>query len=898
MNAAHTRPAGTFGKDLEFLVGCFRDVLADAGEKSLAERLPWISHPLPPSDTPPETLAQAYSICLQLLTICQSSEYAANPDTACAGWDPILRSLLEDGFDEDGISRRIAETVIEPVLTAHPTEAKRVTVLEQYRELVPLFESWRTSDPSDADHLAERIREVLERIWRTGEIYLERPDVRSELSNVIHYLATTFPAALERLDRSFRDSWLRNGLSPERIKDPRRHPLLRPGTWVGGDRDGHPLVTGETTSEALERLRSEALRLLDERLLHLGSVLSISRLRQEVPPFLADRILQLAESCGDDGRRVLERNPEEPWRQYAGLLRARLPSHGGSPATRPATEVELAADLDLLDASLRAIGAHRIADLTLFPVRRHLDAFGYHLGLLDIRQNSSVHDQAIRQLLVASGAPDPEFPSWTEDRRLEFLFRELSSPRPFALPETAPGDDAARALAPLHAIAAFRSRHGGTGTNSYVVSMTRSLSDLLAVALLQREAGLWTMHEGSTACLVPITPLFETIEDLEAAPGILAAFLDTPIARATLGWKRSEREGRSTKPVQDVMIGYSDSNKDGGLLSCQWNLLDAQRKLVQVARERGARVRFFHGKGGTISRGAGPVHRFLEALPPASLASGLRETEQGETIARRYSRPETAAIRLELLFAGSVGRSLRSSKDDDPIQDGILRCLGEEGERAWRSLLAEDGFLRFHRQATPIDVIERSRIGSRPARRTGQPSFHDLRAIPWVFSWSQSRFAITGWYGTGTALTTLRRTQPQWWDHARRNIARMPRLGWLLTNVETILCGVDTAIWPFYSGLCEDPCLGETFLGRLREEHDLSRTCLEDLFGASLEEHRPGIARDQELKREPLRILHRQQVELLRDWRALPDDDALRERGLLRLLVTVNAIASGLGTTG
>lgn len=895
MNGA-TIASRNLPEDLEFLVGLFREVLVEAGETALAENLPWLAPPRSPANAAPETTAQAFSICLQFLNLLQSRHDAADPRESLeesGGWEPILRSLVSDGIDKERILSRIAEESIEPVLTAHPTEAKRVTVLEIYRELESALDAHHQARLAGhpCEPCVDSIRSILERLWRTGEIYLERPDVRAELSTVLHYLENVFPRALEELDDRFRSAWIRAGLPGEDLADPSNLPLLRPGTWVGGDRDGHPFVTGETTSEALGRLREAGLRVLDGRLEKLCRALSISRRVQTAPPDLLDRIRRLSERLGSEGEVATARNPEEPWRQLATLLRL-------GARTGALSDADLAADLALLDRSLRGAGARHTADREVVPVRRHLDTFGSSLAFLDIRQNSAVHDKAIDQLLAASGAGDPAFSEWPEERRIAFLREELGSHRPFAPPGTSAGDDAETVLAPLRVVAEHRARHGSTGIRSYVVSMTRSLSDLLAVALLQREAGLWDMSDGKPVCLVPVTPLFETLDDLEAAPAILGAFLSEPLVVATLERRQREREPRSTKPVQDVMIGYSDSNKDGGILASQWLLLVTQGRLVALAREHGVRLRFFHGKGGTISRGAGPVHRFLEALPPASLASGLSLTEQGETVSRIYSRADTAASHLERLFAGAAGRSLRSSRDDDPLQDRILEQLGADGRASWRDLIARDGFLRFHRQATPIDVIERSRIGSRPSRRTGKASLQDLRAIPWVFSWSQSRFAITGWYGTGTALSNLRREHPELWDHLQRELRRMPRLGWLFTNIATVLCTVDTAVWPLYAGLCGEDARPEAFLELLDDEFRLARSGLEDIAGMPLEEYRPKIARDQDLRREPLRTLHGLQVELLAGWRALADDDPLRERGTLRLLMTVNAIASGLGGTG
>jgi phosphoenolpyruvate carboxylase len=425
--------------------------------------------------------------------------------------------------------------------------------------------------------------------------------------------------------------------------------------------------------------------------------------------------------------------------------------------------------------------------------------------------------------------------------------------------------------------------------------MTRSLSDLLVVYLLEREAGLLAVSEGGLASPLPVVPLFETIEDLEVSDKVLSAFLDHPLTKRSLALQWHEYESRSKKPVQPVMVGYSDSSKDGGILSSQWNLLSAQRRLTQLARERGVRLRFFHGRGGTISRGAGPTNRFLGALPPASMASGLRTTEQGETIAKKYANLVSAGHNLEMLFASAVGRSLGHSRDDDPMQDEILSLLSAESYKTYRALVEAPGFLDFFSQATPIDCIEKSRIGSRPSRRNGKRTLADLRAIPWVFSWSQARIHLPGWFGVGSALLGLSRERPDLWQRLRERLPAMPQLDYVLANVASEVATVDREVWPLYGSLVEDPVVREEFLGRIGDEFALTGRLLGEVRS---ERGTPeGITPGWGLRNRELRRLHAHQVEQLRRWRSLPEGSA-SEESLLRLLVTVNAIASGLRTTG
>jgi phosphoenolpyruvate carboxylase len=912
------RTQGKFAGDLDWLMTSFREVLESLGERELAGQLPWIGPENVEGAAAPERLAQAFSICFQLLNMAEENgaaqmRRAEEEDHGLAHepglWGQLLSDLVRDGVSPDRIAERVSQLCVEPVLTAHPTEAKRATVLEQHRELYLLLVKLenRMWTPSERDRIRQDVLDVLERLWRTGEILVQKPDVRAELLNVLHYLRHVFPEALQQLDDRLRASWAAAGLDPALLADPSRYPLLRMGSWVGGDRDGHPLVTADITRHAFTELRLSGLRILRNLLVRLGSRLSLSMRLQAVPTELSERVSVLAASFPPEvSGPQLARNPEEPWRQLVNLMVLALPLDPSDPVSGGESDhpgsyreaFQLGDDLAILDRSLRAVGAGRLADLEVFRVRRHLDVFGFHLAQLDIRQNSTFHDKAVEQLLQAAGFARTDFGSWSEEERLHFLERELHSLRPFALPGAPLGPEASAVVESHRVVAEQIRRHGMAGVGTFIVSMTRSLSDLLVVYLLVREAGLLVQKDGEIVCQVPVAPLFETIEDLEASEEVLSRYVDHPLVRRTLEHLRPLREQRSAKPVQPVMIGYSDSNKDGGIVASQWHLLRAQRVLTGLARDRGIRLRFFHGRGGTISRGAGPTHHFLEALPPASLASGLRITEQGETIAQKYANLISATYNLELLFAGASARSLRSSKDDDPRQDAILSSLSEWSRDAYRSLVDSDGFLAFYGQATPIDVVESSRIGSRPARRTGKRTLTDLRAIPWVFSWAQARFHITGWYGVGTALQRLKDERPDDWAHLRTALRGMPLLRYVLANVETTVATSDEGVWELYAGLVDDAELRARFLGRFRDEFRRTRSLLEEILGSAFDARRRRMARSLNLRSEALRRLHRLQVSLVAKWRSLTPGTPEAEQVLLQLLVTVNAIASGLRTTG
>jgi phosphoenolpyruvate carboxylase len=626
-------------RDIHFLISCFHNVLDELDEHDLAAGLPWQQNaPGAPIAAPPERIAQAYAIAFHLLNIAEENaaiQTRRMGETARGlTYEPGLwgRSLqqLADELTPEQIAEALAGIHVEPVLTAHPTEAKHATVLEHHRELYLLLVRRENPilTPQEQQAIRDEIVAMLERLWRTGEIFLSRPDVASEVRNVIHYLRNVFPDVLPVLDLRLRQAWRDAGFAPRLLEDTGTLPRLTFGVWVGGDRDGHPFVTAEVTRQTLHDLHRNALLLLRRQLTSLAVRLSLSDQLQTPSADLLRWIDETARALGPRGRQAVERNPNEPWRQFLNLVVARLPLdetpgdgaglHDWEGAYHRADE--LAGDLQALAADFRAAGAARIATADVEPVQRTVQIFGFHLAALDVRQNSRFHDLAVAELLAAAGLDGADFPDWDEPRRLEFLNRELESPRPFAHPSSPLGPEASAVVSCYRVLAEYLATYGPDGLGALIVSMTRSLSDLLVVYLLAREAGLAALTPEGLVCRLPVVPLFETIQDLERSPAILAAFLDHPITRRAGG-------------VQQVMIGYSDSNKDGGILASQWSLYRAQVALTEVGHSRGVRVRFFHGRGGTISRGAGPTHRFLAALPPGSLGGDLRVTEQGEAIA-------------------------------------------------------------------------------------------------------------------------------------------------------------------------------------------------------------------------------------------------------------------------
>jgi len=904
-SSSKTNDFAKVDQDIQFLMQCFREVLEEDGEDALAQALPWINPTL--SETMPTSgdavkLTQTYSIAFQLLNIVEENavvQYRRLLEKQAAGerfsglWNQNLHAFKQQGFSDEQIAAELSNIRVEPVLTAHPTEAKRYTVLEQHRHLYRLMverenQMWT---PQENEAIREQIKTALDRLWRTGEIYLDKPDVASEVRNIVYYLRHIFPQVLNLLDQRLVQSWVDAGYDASWLGEPGQRPLIRFGTWVGGDRDGHPLVTAETTASTLRELRMRALDLQREHLTHLAQKLSLSRFSHPVPEQLQETIERIATELGATGEAALKRNPEEPWRQFVNLMIARLPLEETPLPYNNASELH--ADLEILYHSLKEIKAERLASADVLPMMRMVQTFGFHLATLDIRQNSAFHDRALVQLLAASGRDETDFPAWNEERRLQLLEEELKMPRPFTLPNAELGTEAQAVLDCYRVAAKIIKQHGDDGLGALIISMTRDVSDLLTVYVLAREGGLMINTDEGMVCQLPVVPLFETIEDLERSPDILAGFLAHPLTQRSL--KAQQARTNAAMPVQQVMIGYSDSNKDGGILASKWSLYEAQRTLSAVGTEHGVRIRFFHGRGGSISRGGGPTHRFLRALPPEALNGDLRLTEQGEVIARKYANKQTAVHNLELLLSNTLRAAVRNRYQETqahPLEDLILPLVTTSRQK-YRALLEEEDFITFFRQATPIDVIESSRIGSRPARRTGKHTLADLRAIPWVFSWSQARFFLSGWYGVGTALQTLKSDDPAAFQQLREATFDWPHFHQIISSTATNVMLAEQTIMQEYAAMVVDDDLRNRMMGQILEELERTRDALEQFYQGSLSEQRPNVAEVVGMRQEPLRQLHQQQIELLRSWRRSPNDETLSE-----LLLTVNAIANGLGTTG
>jgi phosphoenolpyruvate carboxylase len=899
---------GKIEQDLAFVMTAFAEMLQEIGERDAGRWLPFLGDE---NDDKPHDLrardARALSISFQLLNLVEENaamqsrrvrEANEGPLHEPGLWGQNLRQLTQAGFDGETIVQCMQSIVVEPVLTAHPSEAKRRTVLDTLRQLYLLLvrrenQMWT---PAEREEIRGTMKLTLERLWRTGEYRLKKPDVASERQQVLHYMTEVFPAVLPRLSRRLHVAWQSAGLDPKLLEGSSMGPRLSFGTWVGGDRDGHPLVTAEVTERSLASLRRAAIRLHRQNLKNLAAQLSLSERLQKPPRSLQQLIGEMVVALGEEGRRIVDRNRGEPWRQAVSLFAARLPdARDEAPqAPRYLRAKDLLEDLAVLRSSLESVRAHRLADQEVVPVIQAVETFGFHLAVLDTRQNSAFHDRALAQILGAAGVADAAtFPEWPLEKRRAFFAKELQSARPFTPPGAELGPEATAVLDCYRVLARHRDAYGLDGLGPSIVSMTRSAADLFALYLFAREVGLARMTEKGLCCDVAVVPLFETIEDLEAAPAIVEEFLAHPVTNRSL---------RGKPPTLQVMLGYSDSSKDGGILASQWALHVAQHALTEVCNQHGTHIRFFHGRGGTMSRGAGPTHRFLDALPHGSLSGDFRVTEQGETIAQKYANPLTATYNLELFLAGVTATTLRHRQKRQGEQGlhRIVEELANRSKKVYQDLVHDESFFEYFNQATPVDAFEHVRIGSRPARRTARRSLEDLRAIPWVMAWNQSRHYLPGWYGMGTAFEELRREDPEAFEKLRKGLSQWPFVNYVASNVETNVASADVEMIGLYASLVEDRTLRERFRTRIVDELERTRSVLDALHGGPVEERRPRMWRTIRMRDRGLRALHGFQVDVLRQWRAhrSEGDDAAADALLPKVLLSINAIAAGLRNSG
>ena len=922
MNAVFTQVRNELGKpydDLDFLLNCFAEVLNESGKHKLVEFIPWIHPHQQPKDE--LLLSTDYihmqSMCFQLLNLVevngavQSRRLKEEADMAGVNglWAINFKLLKEKGIHEKEILETLPKVKIEPVLTAHPTEAKRSVVLQEYRRLYLLLLKRENNMYTriEQDEIRNEIKQVLRRLWNIGEIYVEKPRLESELDNILYYLTEIFPEVITFMDKRLKQAWKESGFDPDLLENKELLPGLSFGNWVGGDRDGHPLVKPAITRMTLHKLRVNAFLIVKRELLSLAQKLSIYVDIHHVGDKFRKRLEHLTTELGQSGESIFQDNKNEVFKAFVLLSLNKTPIDLNQEDNLALKDREntyqnsdqLMDDLKILQKELEDFGIPKIASEDIGRCRRLLNVFGFHLARLDIRQNSHYFEKALMQLVSGSLGEYSVKKINTTAAKRTFLDQELNLNRPFLVDHSLSGDEARNLVESFKVVSSHINKYGSCSIGKLIISMTRNTEDLLTAYLFLREVGMTLNYTGKLAAKLPVVPLFETIQDLKNSPAVLSDYLGHPVVMNSLKYIATQDQAETL--YQDVMIGYSDSNKDGGILASSWFLYEAQQQLTMVGKKYGVEIRFFHGTGGSISRGAGPVHWFVKTLPHASINGKFRITEQGETIERKYANLVNAAYNLELIQASVTTQTIlhKHLSGNGTDTSELFNRLSERGRVYYRELIDDPDFIHFFTQATPIDIIESSKIGSRPARRTGRRSIQDLRAIPWVFSWAQSRFNITSWYGVGSTLKELETENKEDYAKLEKLVQYDPYVRYLITNLDSSLAATDKQIMQKYASLVSDQLVQEKIMGKITRELELTRTMLSDILPRPISKRRKNHYYSTRLRAQALTNLHEAQVKLIRKWRDEDNQQSPRDKELLFVsLQCVNAIANALGSTG
>jgi phosphoenolpyruvate carboxylase len=844
-----------------------------------------------------QTLAivRAYSYFSHLANIAEDQHHIRrNRAHAIAGSAPRPGSLAyafqrtrEMGVEPEALGDFFDRALVSPVLTAHPTEVRRKSTLTRELEIAELLdERDRAVDPADLTANEEQLRRAVLILWRTNLLRQTKLKVIDEVANALSFYDYTFFRELPRLYGAIEDRL--DAISGE----PRAKPIgsfLRIGSWIGGDRDGNPFVTADVLNETVRLQSARAISYYLDELHELGAELSLASNLASMSPELA----ALADTSDDSAAA----RRKEPYRRaitgmYSRLAKTareldhvialRQPIVDRAPY---ASAAEFSADLAVIALSLTETNAGIVARGRLRSLQRAVDVFGFHLAPIDLRQNSDVHERTVAELFAAA-TPGLDYKGMNEAGRVQLLLRELASPRPLLSPFIDYSEETTGELGVFKAAAAIRKTYGPGAIRTAIISKTDSVSDMLELALLTKEVGLIRGGESS----LHLVPLFETIADLRACVGVMDTLLAIPEYRRLVDSLGGE---------QEVMLGYSDSNKDGGFVTSGWELYKAEIGLVEVFRRHGVRIRLFHGRGGSVGRGGGPSYDAILAQPGGAVQGQIRITEQGEIISSKYSNPEVGRRNLETLASATLEATLL--QDESPAPDPAFLETMEElslgAYNAYRGLVYEtDGFVRYFWASTVITEIASLNIGSRPASRKKTQAIEDLRAIPWVFSWAQCRLMLPGWFGFGSAVKAYIEAHPKDGLEALKAMyVSWPFFRTLLSNMDMVLAKSSLAIASRYARLVEDVSLREKIFARISREWRESVDALNAIMEQSkLLESNPLLDRSIRNRFPYLDPLNHVQVELLKLHRSR----AASEKVLTGIQLTINGISAGLRNSG
>jgi phosphoenolpyruvate carboxylase len=849
---------------------------------------------------------QAWGIWFQLLNVAEENtamrrrrllEKETGLGNVPGTFANVFKQAKDSGISDKDIQKLLDKAHIRPTITAHPTEAKRVTVLEIHRRIYVLLyriEATRWT-PRERQKFIDDLNNEIDLLWLTGELRLEKPSVGQEVVWGLHFFEQTLfervPETHERLKWALKQSF------PD--ADFTVPPFFQFGSWIGGDRDGNPFVTNEVTKDTLLKNRHMVLHHYVESLNELLEKLSVARVNIELSAQYEKDLAAILEGI-DELEHISERNPGEVFRQFVACMLIKIrgtletEEEGHYSGIRYINADDFIDDLRKLMFGLRDSDCKQLARSFVMPLLQEAEAFRFRTVRLDLRENSTTTNNTLAAIYKAmhghENVPDSESEEWKA-----WLIEELEKPLGKKLPTFSNLDESSASTLGLFQMSAeMMQQLDREAFGHFILSMTQSVNDILGVYLLAKMSGLFEGKGNETYSRLPIVPLFETIDDLQRGPEMMKELLNVPLIR---------RSVENQTGVQEVMIGYSDSNKDGGYFTANWELTKAQANLTKTGLDAGIPISFFHGRGGSVSRGGAPTGLAIAAQPAGSIHGQMRITEQGEVVSSKYANEGTAQYHMELLAASVFEHTLKSL-DEEALKpnkgfDEAMESLSGLAFKKYRELAETEGLVDYYSAASPVEELAKMNIGSRPARRFGAKSLSDLRAIPWVFAWTQNRHIVTGWYGVGTALKNYIDAEGSKGEEMIKQMfddSRLFRL--VIDETEKTLSLVDLDVAKSYSELVDDKEIRDRIFGMILEEYELTIKMVLQITGEEKLCTRFRRFSRKLSRRSP--VLHQsglEQVKLVNEFRSRSkDDDPLND--LIPLLLSINCISAGLGWTG
>lgn len=845
-----------------------------------------------------ETVLQAWGIWFQLLNIAEENtgmrrrrqtENMFGLDKVPGTFAHVFAEAKSSGVTAKDIQQLLDKAGVRPTITAHPTEAKRVTVLEIHRRIYVLLYQLESSrwTQRERNRFIDELRNEIDLLWLTGELRMVKPTVANEVAWGLHFfqqaLFERIPETLDRLDWSLQQHY----------PDDEFHipPFFQFGSWIGGDRDGNPFVTNEVTEQSLQKSRGMILKHYQQKLVEVLSRCSISAHAVKLSKTFKKELKRLLKQSGEKAE-IDKRNPGEVFRQYLACmiyqLQKTIEAKDDSESSYKTAD-EFIRDLKVIEQAMIDAECEHQAISLVRPLRREAEAYRFCTVRLDLRENTTVTTETLQDIWRELNSED-ETPATDSNDWNKWLNDELARPLE-TLPEfTKLGERAASTFGLFKLVAKIRTELDIEAIGHFILSMTQSVEDILGIYLLAKYSGNFADEAGTESCLLPIVPLFETIDDLRAGPAIMKEVLKTPVIR---------RSVKSQDAVQEVMIGYSDSNKDGGFFTANWELSKAQAELTKTAEQSGISICFFHGRGGSVSRGGAPTGRAIAAQPAGSIDGRMRITEQGEVVSSKYANQGTAQYQMELLAASVFEHSLKSLDETElspnPEFDQAMEALSNIAYTKYREFAETEGLMEYYNAASPVEELAMMKIGSRPAKRFGANSLDDLRAIPWVFAWTQNRHHVPAWYGIGTAIEGFIKVRGEEGESLLKQMFAESRLFRLIMDeAEKSLAFVDLEVARSYADQVDNKEIRDNVFNMVEKEYQLSLAMvLKITDNDDLTERFPKFSRKLKRRGQILNQVGKEQVELVQRFRKTGNQE-----DLIPLLLSINCVSAGLGWTG